>query len=155
MQLNPEYVERVMTLSNAAPFTTLVSMRMTELDIGHAVLELDIEQKHFQEFGILDGGMICTLIDTATFWSGFMSIEDENAGLTSVDLKLNYLAAASSGKLVATGRQIKAGRTLSYAEAQVVREDGKIVAHGTSTMMVIPGHGLVTDTPLPPKFIRE
>lgn len=155
MKVNPDYVRKVMALSNAAPYTQLVSMRLVEMDIGHAAVELDLEPKHLQEFGIVDGGMISTLIDTAAFWSGFMSIEDESAGLTSVDLKLNFLGAATEGKLRATGRQIKSGRTLNYAEAHIEREDGRIIAHGTSTMMVLPGHALVGSEDMPPKFLRE
>jgi uncharacterized protein (TIGR00369 family) len=78
---------------------------------------------------------------------------DQTAGLTTVDLKLNYLAPAASGKLIARGSQIKLGRTLGYAEAEVLDETGKILAHGTSTVIILPGKAIETDPPLPPKFI--
>jgi len=82
-------------------------------------------------------------------------MEDENAGVTTVDLKLNYLAPAVSGKLIATGNRIKQGKTLGYAAVEVCSETGELLAHGTSTLMVIPGKGLTTGSPLPPKFIHE
>ncbi|MBF0549643.1 MAG: PaaI family thioesterase, partial [Deltaproteobacteria bacterium] len=71
----------------------------------------------------------------------------------TVDLKLNYLAPVASGRLIAKGRQIKLGRALGYADAEVRDGDGRLVAHGSSTLMVLPGRGLTTEPPLPPKFL--
>ena len=59
-----------------------------------------------------------------------------------IDLKLNYLRPVAEGTLTATGRGIRAGRSLSYAEAGVADADGKLVAHGTSTLLAQPGKGL-------------
>ena len=42
----------------------------------------------------------------------------------------------------------KAGQTLSYAEAEVVAADGRLIAHGTSTLMRLPGLGLELGVPL-------
>lgn len=39
-----------------------------------------------------------------------------------------------------------------YAEAEVTAENGKILAHGTSTLMLLPGKGLTSEPPLPAKF---
>jgi len=69
-----------------------------------------------------------------------------------VDVKLNYLAPAVFGKLIAKGRQIKLGKTLGYAEAEVSTESGKLLAHGTSTLILLPGKGSTSDPPLPSKF---
>jgi uncharacterized protein (TIGR00369 family) len=73
--------------------------------------------------------------------------------MTSVDLKLNYLAPAESGKLVAEGRQIRLGKTLGYAEAKVTSESGKLLAHGTSTLMILHGKGSMADLSFPSKFL--
>jgi len=73
--------------------------------------------------------------------------------ITTIDLKLNYLAPAVSGNAIAKGKQIKLGRTLGYAEASVEDESGKIIAHGTSTLMILPEKAPVADPPFPPKFL--
>jgi uncharacterized protein (TIGR00369 family) len=73
--------------------------------------------------------------------------------VTTVDLKLNYLAPARAGRLIARGRRIKLGKALGYAEATVTAEDGKILAHGTSTLMVLEGKAPRMDTPFLPKFV--
>ncbi|MBW2431077.1 MAG: PaaI family thioesterase, partial [Deltaproteobacteria bacterium] len=89
--------------------------------------------------------------DAAAYGAGCYDIEEQNAGATTVDLKVNYLAPAGSGKLIANGRQIKLGKTLGYAEAKVTAENGKILAHGTSTLILLAGKGLTSDPPLPLK----
>ena len=151
--INPEYIERVNQLVNCCPYFDLLSMKISEVGAGFSELEIDLATKHLQPFGFVHGGVFASIIDAAAFWSLFYEIEDQETGVTTVDLKLNYLAPAVSGKLIAKGRQIKLGKTLGYAEAEVTDVDGKIFAHGTSTVILLPGQGLTADPPLPSKFI--
>ena len=152
-KINFEYIQRVNQIVNRSPYFELLSMEIKEVGIGFSVLEIDLAHKHLQPFGMVHGGVFASIIDAAAFWAIFYDIDDQNAGATTVDLKLNYLAPAASGKLLAKGRQIKLGKTLGYAEAEVTDENGKILAHGTSTLMLLPGKGLAMDPPVPPKFI--
>jgi uncharacterized protein (TIGR00369 family) len=152
-KLNEEYVKRINQLVNRCPYFELLSMKIKEAGAGFSVLEIDLAEKHLQPFGFVHGGVFASIIDAAAFWALFYEIEDQNAGATTVDLKLNYLAPAASGKLIAKGRQIKLGKTLGYAEAEVTDVNGKILAHGTSTLIILGGKGLVLDPPLPSKFI--
>ncbi len=152
--LNPEYVEKVRDATNGCPYFILQSMKILGLQVGRSVLEIDLEEKHLQPFGVVHGGVFSSIIDAAAFWAVYTGL-DENLGMTTVDLKINFLAPAARGKLIATGRNIKLGRTLGLGDAQVTDAKGKILAHGTSTLMVIPdlafGHGRV----LPPKFLED
>ena len=59
----------------------------------------------------------------------------------------SYLAPARVEALWSTGTLIKAGKTLSYAEADVRTSDGRLVAHGTSTLMRLPGLGMKLGIP--------
>jgi len=150
---NPEFIKRASEIVSTSPYFELLSMKLVDVGVGCSSLEIDLTQKHLQPFGKVHGGVFSSIIDAAAFWAVYFGIEDQTAGLTTVDLKLNYLAPAVSGKLFASGRQIKVGRTLGYAEAQVVNQDEKILAHGTSTVIILPGKALKADPPLPPKFI--
>lgn len=148
-QLNPAYLAGLYQMVNQSPFPKHLPFRLAELGLDRAVIELDVDECHLQPFRIVHGGVIATLIDTATFWAAFGPLP-ESDGLVNVDLKLNYLSAVRSGRLTATGRLIRGGRTISYAEATIVGSDGEMVAHGTSTLMALPGKGL----PAPvPKFL--
>ncbi len=150
-RINPEYVKETSVVVNASPYFQLMSMRLLDFDIGSSDLEILVETKHLQPFGVVHGGVFSTLIDAAAFWAVYPEI-DEKFGMTSVDLKLNYLAPAKAGKLVARGRKIKLGKTLGLGEAEVLNEEGKILAHGTSTLIVLPDFSLGT---LPPKFLAD
>ena len=152
--LNPEYIKRIREIVSTSPYFELLSMKLVDVGIGYSSLEIDLTQKHLQPFGMVHGGVFSSIIDAAAFWAVYCGIEDQEAGMTTVDLKLNYLAPAVSGKLIASGRQIKLGRTLGYAEAEVLDENGKIVAHGTSTLIIMPGKAVKADPPLPAKFIE-
>ncbi len=83
---------------------------------------------------------------SATFWAAFMRLPDD-AGLVNVDLKLNYLKAVVDGNLRAEGDCLRAGRQISYTVASVYNDDNELVAHGTSTMMALPGKGLTIGIP--------
>jgi uncharacterized protein (TIGR00369 family) len=152
-KINPEYVARVNALVNRCPYFELLSMQILAVERGSARIEIALSRKHLQPFGVVHGGVFASVIDAAAFWALYYDIEDERAGVTTVDLKLNYLAPAASGRLIAHGRQIKMGKTLGYAAAEVRSEDGRLLAHGTSTVIVLPGKLLAADPPLPPKFM--
>jgi uncharacterized protein (TIGR00369 family) len=131
---------------NTSPFPSHLPMRVVDVTLDSSRVELDIDRCHHQPFGIVHGGVIATLVDTATFWAGFGPIA-EDAGLVNVDLKLNYLETVSEGKLIATGRCIRAGRTMSYAEAHIRTAADRLIAHGTSTLMTLPGKGISVGLP--------
>ena len=150
---NPDYIKQINEIVNLCPYFELLSMKLVDVGIGYSVIEIDVAKKHLQPFGMVHGGVFASIIDAASFWSIYYGIEDQSVGLTTVDLKLNYLAPAASGKLIARGRQIKLGKTLGYADAEVSDETGKVLAHGSSTVIVLPGKGIESDPPLPPKFI--
>ena len=141
MKFNPAFVAAVQQSVRTAPYPELIGMVIGALEFDSCRIDLDLGERHLQPFGIVHGGVIATLIDTATFWAGFMRLP-EDAGLVNVDLKLNYLKAVASGHLRSEGRCLRAGRQISYAEASVFDAAGELVAHGSSTLMALPGKGL-------------
>lgn len=151
-RLNPEYVDAVVEMANGCPYFTRLGMRIIRLKNRIADVEMEIRKSHLQAFGQAHGGAVASLVDTAAFWSGFCELE-EDRGITTVDLTVNYLAPLQKGNFIARGRCIKLGRKLGLGEASVFDQEGKLVAHGTSTLMIIPGPGLAGGKPLPPKFL--
>lgn len=154
-KINPEYLQMVMKQVNQSPYFQLLSMELVTLDIGTCLVEIELQEKHLQPFGVVHGGVFSTIIDAATFWAVYAEIP-EGAGMTSVDLKLDYLAPATApGKLIARGRRVKIGKTLGLGVAEVTDEKGKIVAHGTSALMVLGSASLTNQDLFPPKYIEE
>ncbi|HJU38962.1 MAG TPA: PaaI family thioesterase [Tahibacter sp.] len=146
MTPNPAYIRALQDGVRESPYPALIGMRIAELAFDRCRIELDLRRDHLQPFGIVHGGVLATLIDTATFWAAFLRIPDD-AGLVNVDLKLNYLKAVSHGHLYAVGECLRAGRQISYTVASVYDAAGELVAHGTSTVMTLPGKGLKIGVP--------
>jgi len=148
-ELSPKYKEGVTRVVNKSPYFSLLSMQIENLKWGTSLLVVKLEEKHLQPFGYVHGGVMASVIDAATFWATFPQVEN-GLGLTTVEIKVNYLAPVQKGKLKAEGRCIKMGKTLALGEAFIKDEEGKLIAHGTSTMMVLPGLTVEGYKDLPP-----
>lgn len=140
---NPEYIEEAKRLLNESPYPAHMAMQLAELELDRAVVEIQVNNNHLQPFGIVHGGVLATLIDTATYWAVFLRVP-ERSGLVNIDLKLNYLKSVASGVLRAEGMAIRSGKSISYSEARIYDESGALLVHGTSTLMSLPGKPLPT-----------
>ena len=150
-RLNPKYTKAISTLVNRSPYFSLLSMEIKELEWGTSLLEVELEEKHLQPFGYVHGGAIASVIDAATFWAVFPQVKD-GMGLTTVEVKANFLAPVQKGKLVVKGRCIRIGKTLALGEAYVNGAEGNLIAHGTATMMIVQGLKVEGQERLPPKL---
>lgn len=146
---NPQFIHELKRMVKNSPYPSHMKMALTKISQDHSTVVMDLDRCHLQPYGIVHGGVIATLIDTATFWAGFIRLP-ENAGLVNVDLKLNYLKSVVKGQLTAEGFCMRPGRTISYAEARVLDEEGELIAHGTSSLMTLPEKGMDMSVP---KFI--
>ncbi|MEW6266543.1 MAG: PaaI family thioesterase [Thermodesulfobacteriota bacterium] len=151
-ELNPEWVRSVLEAANGCPYFQLQSMNILELAPGRSKIRIDVQTKHLQPFGQVHGGVFSSLIDAAGWWAAYTVIE-EGLGLTTLEMKLNYLAPVQNGKLIGLGRSIKVGRNIGLAEAGLENEDGRLVAHGTVTVMIVPALKMEGQSTGPSKFI--
>src|SRR5512136_108663 len=152
LRLNPEYTKAISTLVNRSPYFSLLSMKIKNLEWGTSALEVRLEEKHLQPFGFVHGGAIASVIDAATFWAVFPQVKN-GMGLTTVEIKANFLAPVQKGKLVVKGRCMKIGRSVALGEAYVNSAEGNLIAHGTATMMIVPDLKVGGQENLPPKQV--
>lgn len=152
-RINPDYLRFVMEGVRESPYFELLTMQVISLEPGRSHIEIPVQEKHLQPFGNVHGGVFSSLMDAACFWAVWPQL-DANMGMTTVDLKLNYLAPVNQGKLVGRGKTIKMGKTLCLAEASIQDGDGKLLAHGTSTLMLLKDLQLPHVEGLPPKFLK-
>ena len=150
--LNPAYVKAVAGKVNTCPYFTLISMELKNLDCGQCRLEVVVQEKHLQPFGFVHGGVYSSLVDAAAFWAVYSEV-DKELGMTTVELKLNFLAPTSKGRLITKGKSIKVGKVLCLGEASIEDETGKLLAHGTSTMMILRDLQIKGSLEFPPKFL--
>ena len=158
--INPEHIKELLELLNRGPYLELLGIKISDLGIGYSKVELDLQRKHLNPFGGAHGGVYSSLIDVATYMAVYCELE-EHAGATSIDLSVNNLAMVREGKIIVEGKSIKIGRQICLAEARASDENGKILAYGTSKIMVLDGKQSIDHAikamghrSLPPKFIN-
>lgn len=158
--VNPQHTQALMDLLTQAPYFSLLGMRFEAMEPGYCRLTLPLSYaRHGNAFGSIHGSAYSSLIDTAAYWAAYCDME-EDQGYTSLDLSVTNLGMAQAGTLVAEGRVIRAGRSICLAEATVKTAEGKLLAHGTSKLMLLAGKQSIRALlaaegapDLPPKFL--
>jgi uncharacterized protein (TIGR00369 family) len=118
------------------PISRLLGLRLVSIAEGEAVFEMDVVPEHANPMGTLQGGVICALADAAMGMAYARRLV-EGETFTTLELKTNYLRQVVDGTLTATGRVLHGGRTIGLATCDVVDEQGRLVAHATSTCMTL------------------
>ena len=123
----------------AAPIGTTLGFRLLEVEPGRAVFEGEPGPHLLNPLGAVHGGFALALIDSATGCSVHTELE-AGIGYTSVETKVNFVRPikAGTGKVRCEGRVLSRGRTIATAEAKLTSADGKLLAHGTSTLIILP-----------------
>jgi uncharacterized protein (TIGR00369 family) len=116
------------------PIGRLLGFVLKSIEPGHAVFEMEVDERHHNPMGTLHGGVYCDLADAAMGYS-YAATLAEGEAFTTVELKINFLRAVRQGKLTAEARVIKAGSALGYVECDVTDHAGKLVARASSTCM--------------------
>jgi uncharacterized protein (TIGR00369 family) len=123
----------------APPMARVFDFPIAELEHGRIVFECEPEESSYNPLGVVHGGLVCTLADTACGCAVHTTLP-AGASYTSVDLAVSYLRAVTleSGTLRATGVARKVGRRVAFAEATIVDGAGREVATATSSLLVVP-----------------
>ena len=103
---------------------------------GEYVVELKLEERHLNIGGIVHGGVYCSLLDTAMARSYIKSVSKDGLPAVTLEMKVNFLGAASEGTLRATGKVVVETRRTVFVEGRVENEDGRLLARGSATMML-------------------
>jgi len=131
-------VDRIKAGEIGAPVSELIGFRLTSVEPGKAVFELDAGPQHANPMGTLHGGVLCDVADAA-MGIAYASTLGESESFTTLELKINFLRPFRTGKLIATARMVKAGRTIGLAECDVTDADGRLIARAMSTCMTLRG----------------
>lgn len=100
-----------------------------------------------QQHGFVHAGAVAAIADSAAGYAA-LSVMPEGTGVLTAEFKINLLAPAAGERIVARGRVVKAGRTLTLSQADVFAVKGgeeKLIAHLTATLMAITGRDGVVD----------
>ena len=131
-------VDRIYVGEVNAPVAELIGFRLTAVEPGRAVFELDAGPQHANPMGTLHGGVLCDIADAA-MGIAYASTLGDGESFTTLELKINFLRPFRTGRLTATARMVKAGRTIGLAECDVTDTEGRLIARAMSTCMTLRG----------------
>ncbi|HLO26335.1 MAG TPA: PaaI family thioesterase [Geobacteraceae bacterium] len=121
---------------NAISLLRTLDIRLTEIGERHAVMEVVIEEKHGNYFGGAHGGLIATLVDTVCFFP--RPLLPSGRLVTTTNLNVSFVRPARMGDhLTARSELLHMGRRTASLAVRVVDGEGRIVAHGSATLMVL------------------
>ena len=134
MEITPEVMEKIRAKFELNHFPKLVGIEIDDIEPGRAKLSLEVGEKHRQLQGIMHGGAIATLIDTAVAFA-IVGVSEPGAKFTTIEMKVNYLSPIIEGRVVADARLIRDGKRIVVAECDVFDAAGKMAAKGLLTYM--------------------
>ncbi len=131
-----EQLDRIRTALEKVPFAKLIGLELEEVEPGAAIMGLDVREELKQINGVVHGGAVASLIDTATAFAVISVLPPEERA-TTVDLTISYLRPVTKGRLRARARVQRAGRRLIVVSAEVSDDSGKLTATALTTYIKI------------------
>jgi len=139
---DPHFASRVRESFGRQKAMALIGASLKSVEAGQVEIALPYRDDLTQQKGFIHGGILGMIADTACGYAAF-SLMPAGGSLVTVEYKMNILKPGR-GSLVAQGKVIRPGRTLTVARAEVYADDGSHVATMLQTLMALPGQ---PDTP--------
>ena len=139
---DPHFASRVRESFGRQKAMALIGASLKSVAAGQVEIALPYRDDLTQQKGFIHGGILGMIADTACGYAAF-SLMPAGGSLVTVEYKMNILKPGR-GSLVAQGKVIRPGRTLTVARAEVYADDGSHVATMLQTLMAFPGR---PDTP--------
>lgn len=117
-----------------SPVNEHLGVAVEDLPSGEVRLSLATDARHHNEVGLVHGGLVAFLLDGAMGRAVGRTLEPGGSCAT-VQLSVQYLERGS-GRLSATGRIVRRGRSVAFVEAECVADDGRLVARAHGTWVV-------------------
>jgi uncharacterized protein (TIGR00369 family) len=120
------------------PIAETLGFSLVEAGVGRAVFACEPREFHYNPMGSVHGGLALTLIDAAT-GCAVQTVLPDGVGYTTLETKANFVGAITigSGVVRCTGDTVHVGRSTATAQARVEDEQGRLLAHGTSTLLIL------------------
>jgi uncharacterized protein (TIGR00369 family) len=141
---DPEFEARVRASFDRQRFMATIGARLARVEAGEVDIELNMRDDLVQQHGFLHAGVLATAADSACGYAA-LSLMPAGVAVLSVEFKINLLAPAAGDRIVARGRVIRAGKTVTVCWGDVTAYAGdteRLVATMVGTMMTVRDRGL-------------
>lgn len=115
-----------------------MNFRLDEVSEGVAVFRGAPTRDHYNPAGVIHGGWASTILDSALGCAVQTSLK-EGEGYTTVEFKVNLVRPMTheTGEVTCTANLVSRGRRIATSEARLVDANGKLIAHGTETCIIL------------------
>lgn len=131
-EITEEHKQKAADELHDLPFARLIGMRLVDIRPDEATIAVDIRDDLRQPSGVLHGGVTATLIDTAMAFAVKTRLAPEEFTAT-IDLTVHYLRPHTAGTASCTAKIVRGGKRIFTVSADVMNEEGKLIATGIST----------------------
>lgn len=133
-KLTPDQEKRVRHALAKVPFAKLLGIELESIAAGVAVLALPLHESLKQNSGVVHGGAIASLIDSATAIA-IITLLPEGERVTTIDLTISYLRPLTTGRAQASARVLRLGRRVISVSSEVHAHNGSLAATALSTYL--------------------
>lgn len=116
-------LERARNAFDKVAYAKFLGLELCELKSGDVTVCLDVRDEVKQNHGVVHGGAIASLIDTASAFVILTAI-DENERVTTTDLTIHYLRPVTLGRMLARARIVRGGRRRFVVNVEVENDGG-------------------------------
>jgi uncharacterized protein (TIGR00369 family) len=121
------------------PIGDVLGFRLIEAEPGRVVFRCDMDERHFNLIGSVHGGLVATLIDSASGCAVYTTLARGDAW-TTLNLGVDYLRPTpGEGPVRCVGRVVRVGRRTGVADAELLDAEGRVCARGSSTCLIMRG----------------
>jgi uncharacterized protein (TIGR00369 family) len=120
------------------PIADTLGMRLVDVEPGRVVWEAEPGEHLYNPIGTVHAGFATTLLDSA-MGTAFLSLAEAGTRWTTLELKANFTRAITgeTGVVRCTGGVLNRGRRVVLTEARVEDAEQRLLAHATSTLLVL------------------
>jgi acyl-CoA thioesterase len=140
-----EKAQTIAWFHTQAHYYDLLGLRVVDVEPGYAKLELPFKRDISHGAGVVQGGILTTLADSCIAHATMAALVGQARHSTTIELKINFIRPGVSSLFRAEAWLIHLGGRTAVGEAEVVNEEGKLVAKCLSSLMIMP-----TDAPQGP-----
>ena len=136
MPIKETYEKALRRAAESAPYYQLLQITLEQIDTGFARFRMPFRKELTQAYGVVHGGAIATLADTAVAFA-VMTLIQPGEKVTTAEFKINFFSAVTSGEMFGEGRAVYTGKRLVVADMEVKDQNGKLLAKGIATYAIL------------------
>jgi uncharacterized protein (TIGR00369 family) len=120
------------------PIIELIGARLVTIGDGEATFSATPDESVYNPIGMVHGGFLCTLLDSAAGCAVHTRLP-AGVAYSTIEIKVSFLRTvrADDGPIKVVGRALRVGRQVAFSEAHAHNARGELVGHATSSLVIL------------------